>query len=165
MILRLAVAMVELLAAIAPAPVRADVCTDFHAALAIEQAAREVADSYELKHPVPLFDSESVNRLHREVQKSLNRARNEASEVLQRAERGIRDSIEDERIARMIDSIVAVRNAARDAIGTAGEATMRREFQSLGTVRPGLFMIGHSARESHHDALTEACRLGLASKD
>ena len=67
-------------------PVGADVCVDFHAAVAIERAAGEAKLSNFREHSPSVSDSDLEGRAKLKVQESLIRAHNVASEVVQKAE-------------------------------------------------------------------------------
>ena len=153
------ITFVAALATLAAYPVRADVCVDFHAAVAIERAANEAADSHFRDHPPSVSDSDLEGRAKLKVQESLIRASNVADEAVRKAERSVRESIEDEGVAGIIDSIVEIRRAYSDA-WRAVDASRRSSIRSL---RWQLVPIGATAREAHHEALSMTCRLGLAS--
>ena len=142
-------------------PVRADVCVDFQAAVAIERAAGEAKLFNFREHSPSVSDSDLEGRAKLKVQESLIRAHNVASEAVQKAERSVRESIEDECAAGIIDSIVGIRRAHSDAWRALDDSRRR----SIRVLRWQLVPIGTSAREAHHEALSVACRLGLASTE
>ena len=147
--------------ALAPTPgARADVCADFHAALAIKNAAAEAAKYHLLK--VPTSPSK------RETQDALNRASIEASDAVREAERAVRNSIENEAAAGIIDAVLGIQfrisQAARAVVGRGVfySGPDREVYQAYGPLYANVRTIEIATREAHHEALIIACRLGLA---
>ena len=147
---------------LAPTPeAGADVCADFHAALAIKNAAAEAAKYHLLK--VPTSPSKW------ETQDALNRASIEASDAVREAERAVRNSIENETAAGIIDAVLGIQfrisQAARAVVGGRGvyySGPDREVYQAYGPLYANVITIRIAAREAHHEALIIACRLGLA---
>ena len=164
----LAVAATATLAAAVPGQGRADVCAEYRAAIAFEEAATAAA----VKLPLPDLNSRAAFDEYARTGKALFRVVKEARVRLRNAERAVRDVIEDEYAGSAIDALAAIEGAHAAAM-RAISSWLGPRFAALPgspaekqwlaiTVNDELPRGRIAVRDAYRAALSVACAGGLA---
>ena len=163
----LAIAAAATLAAAVPGQGRANVCAEYRAAIAFEEAATAAI----VKLPVPPNSPGAFDE-HARTGKALFRVLKEALVRLRNAERAVRDVIEDESAGSAIDALAAIEGAHAAAMRAISSwlgpsfaalpgSPAKKQWLAI-TVNGELPRGRIAVRDAYRAALLIACAGGLA---
>ena len=156
-----------MLVASTPAPVDAEVCADFRAAVAIDKAAMDAAFSFLDSTRAPdILDQSPEALTHRATREALFRAMDDAGKTLEKAAQTVRESIKDTAASSALDAIAAIDDAHTIARGALHKwHTPSLPLAPFHPIYDAINSIASFATDAYHEALQAACNLGLAGGD